>query len=236
MTPTGVRIFVAIILLASSLPGIAATSEFTVVKVDTRKDRLELFLLDQDGMPFLRLQKLDAWLKSRGETLRFAMNAGMFEPSYLPVGLFVSSGKELAPLNLKDGRGNFYMKPNGVFFVTPAGPRIVESSKYDTSASDVVLATQSGPLLVEHDRIHPSLSASSHSRMIRNGVGVVGNEAVFVISNDAVTLYELASYFRDRLGCADALYFDGVVSSILLPGERRSDSGKDIGPIIGVIQ
>jgi uncharacterized protein YigE (DUF2233 family) len=164
------------LLLLADLSSHAATPKFTVVRVDTQSERLELFLGDQSGAPFLRLERLHSWLNERNRTLRFAMNAGMFEPNHSPVGLFISQGKQLTPLNLANGSGNFYLKPNGVFLVTRAGPRIVESSKYDLKPEDVLLATQSGPLLVENGVLHPSLRAASRSRFIRNGVGVSGGE------------------------------------------------------------
>jgi uncharacterized protein YigE (DUF2233 family) len=128
------------------------------------------------------------------------------------------------------------MKPNGVFYLTTAGPRIIESSKYSANTADVLLATQSGPLLVEHGAIHPAFSATSQSRVIRNGVGVTGSTAVFVISDDPVSFYELAAYFRDQLKCEDALYLDGAVSALFLPKQGRRDSTVDLGPIVGVVQ
>jgi uncharacterized protein YigE (DUF2233 family) len=56
-----------------------AGSQYTVVHVDDLK-RVELFLRDDSGVPFHRFEKLDAWLQARKKHLRFAMNAGMFEP------------------------------------------------------------------------------------------------------------------------------------------------------------
>lgn len=227
--------FVVLVLFcASCLAG--PPPKFTVVRVHTQSEQLQLFLHDQTGASFHRFETLERWLTSQGKQLVFAMNAGMFEPDYSPVGLFVAQGKELAPLNLSSGRGNFFMKPNGVFFVTAAGPRIVESSKYTAKPADVLLATQSGPLLVEHGAIHPAFSATSHSRVIRNGVGVTGHTAIFVISDEPVNFYELAAYFRDQLNCDDALYLDGVVSGLFLPSRGRRDSTVDLGPIVGVVQ
>lgn len=64
--------------------------------------------------------------------------------------------------------------------------------------------------------IHPSFNSASKSKLIRNGVGVVGGSAIFVISEKPVTFYELAVFFRDVLHCEDAPYLDGVVSTPLL--------------------
>jgi uncharacterized protein YigE (DUF2233 family) len=228
------KILLALALLIAS--PLASSAQFTVVRVDTRTERLELFWRDETGAPLRRFERLNAWLKSQHTKLRFAMNAGMFEPDLSPVGLFVAHAKELKPLNLDTGRGNFFLKPNGVFFVTAAGPQIVESSKYSATAADVLLATQSGPLLLEHGVIHPAFNAASKSKLVRNGVGVKEGEAIFVISDGPVTFYELATYFRDGLQCQDALYLDGVVSALFSPEKGHRDSQVDLGPMIGVVQ
>jgi uncharacterized protein YigE (DUF2233 family) len=222
----------ALLLLVTWSTSCCAESKYTVVRVDDPQ-RLQLFLRDDSGTPFHRFEKLSTWLQARKKHLRFAMNAGMFEPDYSPVGLFIARAQQLAPLNLRRGQGNFYMKPNGVFLVTSGGPRIVESSQYAEQPGDVLLATQSGPLLVEHGAIHPRLSAVS--KFIRNGVGVTGTQVTFVISNEPVSLHELASYFRNELNCEDALYFDGSVSALYSSELGRSDSTVDLGPIIGLV-
>jgi uncharacterized protein YigE (DUF2233 family) len=222
----------ALVLLAAWSTSCFAASMYTVVHIDDAK-RLQLFLRDDTGTPFHRFEKLNAWLQARNKQLRFAMNAGMFEPDYSPVGLFIARAQELAPLNLHSGRGNFYMKPNGVFLVTTSGPRIIESAKYSEKPGDVLLATQSGPLLVEHGVIHPRLGATS--KFIRNGVCVTGARVTFVISNVAVSLHELATYFRDELDCEDALYFDGAVSGLYAPDLGRRDATVDLGPIIALV-
>lgn len=209
---------------------------FTVCKVDLRKDRLELFLTAPDGLPYASFDRLVALGGTAGvPAVGFAMNAGMFEPGLRPVGLFVTGGRELAPLNLKSGKGNFYLKPNGVFAVAGGGFVIVDSAKWNAVAGPVRLATQSGPLLVEKGRIHPGFSANSTSLYVRNAVGVLSpNEAYLVISAGPVTFYHLARFMKVGLGCGDALYLDGAVSSIYSPALGRNDSKYKLGPIIAV--
>lgn len=209
---------------------------YTVIRVDTRVERLALFLDDDHGVPFHRFDRLAAWLAARGERLRVAMNAGMFEPGYAPVGLFIADGRVQAPLNLRDGEGNFYLKPNGVFALTADGPRIVASAQYTQLTAHVRLATQSGPLLVEHGRIHPRLDPASRSRYLRNGVGVDGPIVWLVISDVPVTLHAFASNFRDVLHCQDALYLDGNLSSLYLPARGRDDVREPLGPILAVVE
>jgi uncharacterized protein YigE (DUF2233 family) len=228
-----VKALVALLLLLASSAACFAESKYSVVRVDDPQ-RLELFLRDDRGAPFHRFDKLNSWLKARKKHLRFAMNAGMYEPDFSPVGLFIARAQQLAPLNLRAGRGNFYTKPNGVFVVTSTGARIIESSKYSEQLADVLLATQSGPLLVEHGVIHPRLSAVS--KFIRNGVCVTGSQVTFVISNEPVSLHELARYFKNDLNCEDALYFDGTVSALYSSELGRNDSTVDLGPIIGLVE
>ena len=220
----------------TSESGGVAAPRFTTIRVDARTERIELFLRDDAGHPFKRFDRLKSWLADRDERLRFAMNAGMFESDLSPVGLLVQDGRQVSPLNLSDGDGNFFLKPNGVFFVSESGPRIVESTEYPALARGVRLATQSGPLLVRNGALHPSFKAESTSRLLRNGVGVSGDTVMFVISEQPVSFYELATYFRDELHCPDALYLDGVVSSLYSADLQRNDSRADLGPIVGVVQ
>jgi uncharacterized protein YigE (DUF2233 family) len=209
----------------------------TVCRVDLRKDRLQLFLKDSAGTPFKSLRRLAEVLQGQAQQLLFAMNAGMFREDYSPLGLLVVDGQQLHRINLATGFGNFYMKPNGVFVVSPSGARIVESSHYAALQDQdlIILATQSGPLLVTAGTLHPGLNPEGTSRNIRNGIGVVSpNEVVFAISEEPVNFYEFALLFRDRLKCSDALYLDGNVSSLYARGLGRDDEHTSLGPIIGV--
>lgn len=223
------------LLLALTSMAAMAQGRYTVVRVDTAQQKLGLYWQDEQGRPLRRLDRLAAWLKGRGRTLAFAMNAGMYHADTRPVGLLVIDGREISPLNLGAGQGNFFLKPNGVFLVDAEGPRVIDAVDYPAWHEGVRLATQSGPLLLKHGEIHPALGPNSASRYIRNGVCALGAEAIFVISDNPVTLHEFASHFRDRLQCRDALYLDGAVSSLYSPGLGRNDQLKDLGPMLGVV-
>ncbi|HKH44717.1 MAG TPA: phosphodiester glycosidase family protein [Thermoanaerobaculia bacterium] len=161
----------------------------------------------------------------------------MYHGDFSAVGLFVSDGRQAVPLNTADGRGNFFLKPNGVFVVTESGARVLESSEYPELRERVVLATQSGPLLVLAGKIHPAFKPDSASRHIRNGVGVPSPDtALFVISEAPVSFYDFATLFRDKLHSPDALFLDGTISSLYAPALKRSDSRADLGPIIAVAE
>lgn len=213
-----------------------AGQRYTVIRVDLGVDRLELFPAPKGGQRFAELEQR---LRRKGEKLSFAMNAGMFHPDYSPVGLLVVDGRQLRALNEAPDNPavNFTTKPNGVFAVDGDRARVIESGLYKATAGTVRLASQSGPALVLKGRLHPRFRPKSKFRNIRNGVGVMSDGMpVFAISETAVTLYEFARFFRDRLGCSDALYFDGSVSSLHAPALDRSDSLQRLGPIIGTTE
>jgi uncharacterized protein YigE (DUF2233 family) len=66
-------------------------------------------------------------------------------------------------------------------------------------------------------------------------VGVPSQQiALFAISEEPVNLHEFATLFRDVLHCPNALYFDGVISSLHSIELHRSDKKNELGPIIGV--
>ncbi len=209
----------------------------TFCRVNVRKERLQVFLRDEAGQPLRRFDPLVTLLQRNGRNLVFAMNAGMFHPGFAPVGLCVGDRQTLAPLNLAPGIGNFFLKPNGVFCVSPSGARVMESSGYARCKEQATLATQSGPLLVSAGKVHPAFHPESTSRLFRNGVGVPNPDtAIFAISEDQINLYEFAVFFRDSLHCPDALFLDGSVSSLYAPALKRNDFHMDLGPMIGVTE
>jgi uncharacterized protein YigE (DUF2233 family) len=176
-------------------------------------------------------------LAKRGKTLEFAMNAGMYQPDFSPVGLFVADGRELVPLNRRRGSGNFSQQPNGVFLVDDQGARVLTTEEYADAKLQPLLATQSGPMLIHQGELttSPVMNPKSQSRRIRNGVCAPSPAtAVFVISESPVTFHEFANYFRESLGCKEALYLDGSISSLYAPQLARADYWFDMGPIIGV--
>ncbi|MFZ6874972.1 phosphodiester glycosidase family protein [Undibacterium sp. Di27W] len=230
------KLFLITVCLLLSLSCQAADPRFTVITVDTEQEELQLFLRDENGKGFKRFDTLKTWLAAKNKQLRFAMNAGMYHADYSPVGLLVQNAEQVSPLNLADAWGNFFLKPNGVFLLTSSGPQVVESSEYPSLSKDVLLATQSGPLLLRKGQIHPAFKADSSSRLKRNGVGVLDKKAIFVISEQPVNLHEMATFFRDGLHCQDALYLDGNISGIYSLELERNDVTVDLGPIIAVLR
>jgi len=163
----------------------------------------------------------------------FAMNAGMYDEAGRPIGLAIADGRQVRAINRRKGGGNFHLMPNGVFQLREGGSaEVVTSDKWAPSPT-IRLATQSGPMLVIAGRLHPKFAPDGSSRHIRNGVGVTAaGKALFVISQDPVSLGKFGRFFRDRLNTPNALFFDGAVSSLWDPANGRQDSHSPLGPII----
>ncbi|MGU3665943.1 phosphodiester glycosidase family protein [Methylobacterium sp. A49B] len=207
---------------------------FTVCAIDLRRQRLRLFWLQGDGRPYGSLGTL---AEKQGGRLSFAMNAGMYDKDQAPVGLYVEDGREMRHVSTTDGPGNFHLKPNGVFWVKGDKAGVLDTTRYLRTKVRPDYATQSGPMLVIDGQIHPKISADGPSQKVRNGVGVTadGHVAVFAISERPVTFGAFARLFKDDLGCRNALFLDGSVSSLYAPGIGRSDISRPLGPLIGAM-
>ncbi|SIS53298.1 Uncharacterized protein YigE, DUF2233 family [Paracoccus saliphilus] len=234
-------------VLAMSLPAAAAEcgkmshdgNGYVVCEVPAEQESaLKLWQDGADGKPLRNFGNVRKTL-GEGESLSFAMNAGMFHPDYRPVGLLIVDGEELSPITTAAGGGNFGMLPNGVFCTGGARPfQVIESRAFAEARPECRLATQSGPMLVIDGDLHPRFLVDSDSRYVRNGVGISpdGQKAWFAISDRPVTFHEFGRLFRDGLGVRDALYFDGSISRLYAPGVNRADFGRSLGPIIGLVE
>lgn len=205
-------------------------SRFTVC--DPKDGELRLFAAGNGQQPVRSFGELMQQVDE--DRVAFAMNAGMFDEDGRPIGLTRAGGDKLRDVNLRDGPGNFHMKPNGVFMVLCGGtPAIFASDAIPEFRCAPELATQSGPMLVIKGELHPDFEHDGTSRHIRNGVGVTADrKALFVISQDPVSFGKFARFFRDELETPDALYFDGSVSSLWDPANGRMDGHSPLGPII----
>ncbi len=210
---------------------------YTACDVDPRVDDLRLFLDAPSGEKYGQFSTLDGTLARDGKMLVFAMNGGMYHNDRAPVGHYVEDGQEIMRVIPNAGPGNFGLLPNGVFCIRDDRADVIETLAYDAARPACRYATQSGPMLVIDGDLHPRFLKDSDSRYIRNGVGTSedGTRAVFVISDQSVTFHEFGRIFRDDLGLPNALFLDGSVSRLHAPQLNRSDFGRWLGPIVGVV-
>lgn len=200
---------------------------------DPARHRITTALAPASGETF---GTIAAWAAGRNEgAIAFVMNGGMYDDDLRPLGYFVENGKRLKELDRGAGSGNFYMKPNGVFFGSGGKWQVLGTNTFFNSVGDrPQFGTQSGPLLVVDGKLHPDFQPDGPSRQIRNGVGVSPDgKAHFVISDTPVSFGKFARYFRDELKTANALYLDGNISSLWDPASGRMDKRR-VGPLLVV--
>jgi uncharacterized protein YigE (DUF2233 family) len=167
-------------------------------------------------------------------------NAGMFEMVQKPLGLYIEDGKELIKLNEKDPNDdNFYLMPNGVFFIDSANHAFIKETKefkkeYSAKMKTINLATQSGPMLVIENKIHPQFQKKSDNNKVRNGVGIISNSKVVFGFSENVNFYVFSEIFKDLFKCKNALFLDGAISKMYISDLKTDDVGGEFGPILSV--
>ncbi len=236
-----IRTLLAILLTLPSAASACETrtyksNDYTICEISLTDD-LRLFHSDVSGKLYGSFGQINDALVNQNQTLGFAMNAGMYHQDRAPVGLFIESGAEIAPIADGGTYGNFGLKPNGVFCFGKQAMAVIETNAFRAAPPACTYATQSGPMLVINGALHPRFLINSTTHYIRNGVGVSpdGTRAFFVISDTRVTFHEFGSLFRDYLNTPNALYFDGKVSRLYAPDLNRNDTGFPLGVIVGTV-
>lgn len=214
---------------------------FDVYIANLEEDNIRFFWKDKSGKIYGSIKNLYYDLEKNNIDLIFAMNGGIFTTGRRPEGLYVENKEELVEINKEESKyGNFYMQPNGIFLIdkdkNAAIIRTTEYSKYESEASEVLYAMQSGPMLLIDGKINDKFKKKSDNKYVRNGVGIIDNKKiVFAISNDRINFYDFATLFK-IFGCKNALYLDGATSSTLFINFNHYDNSKEIGTIIGIVK
>jgi len=175
------------------------------------------------------------------------VNGGMYNFDGSSVGLYINDSKlvkdlERTTIQIKD---NFHLYPNGVFYIDSLGRfNVMQTSdfakKTKKQLKQITYATQSGPMLVVNDSIHPAFNFKSQNFNIRNGVGVIDGYAskkgVFIISDTPVSFYQFALLFKYIFNTKNALYLDGAISKMYSDegGRKMGDLDGQLGPIVSI--
>jgi uncharacterized protein YigE (DUF2233 family) len=224
------------LLLLATRIGYAQSADDRFISYTTAPRAVALYWKDTHDQPLRSLQRLKQYIEKQGKTLVFGMNAGMYRPDNSPQGLFMDKGMIRHALDTLSGDGNFYMKPNGVFYTTTGHHAGVCTTPRFAPHDSIVFATQSGPMLLIDGAIHPAFKKGSANLNIRNGVGILPDGRVlFAMSKEPVNFYDFASFFQDK-GCRNALYLDGFVSRTYLPSATWVQLDGNFGVMIGVTE
>lgn len=211
-------------------------SSILSIIVDTRQQNLQFYWKDNTGQAFKSIANLKTWLDTNGHQLIFAMNGGMYKSGNLPQGLYIENFATLAALDTLTGKGNFYLNPNGVFYILTDNTTGICKTKQFENNGNVKYATQSGPMLLVDGQINSLFVNGSKNLNIRNGVGILSNnKTLFAMSKKEINFYDFAKYFKNK-GCKNALYLDGFVSKTYLPQQKWIQTDGDFGVIIGLTE
>ena len=228
-----------IILIATVSVGFFIQSKnednrFISYTVNPKKQNVTFYWKNQSGENFKNAGNLKIWLNKQNKELVFATNGGMYKKDNSPQGLYIENKIQKIKIDTATGNGNFYLKPNGVFYITTDKLAKICLTEDFTNTGKIKYATQSGPMLVINGDIHPAFKENSTNLNIRNGVGILpNNEIIFAMSKKEINFYDFAAYFK-KLGCKNALYLDGFVSRTYLPEKNWIQTDGDFGVIIGV--
>lgn len=224
------------LLIISCKEKIQDKNNFVIYQINPKKQTIRLYWKNSKDEILKSLGNLKNEAASNNEKLIFAMNGGMFQPNNTPKGLYIENFKILKSIDTLQGSGNFYLQPNGIFYLTQNHqPGISETKKYKHNPT-IQYATQSGPMLLVDGKINPIFQKDSNNLNIRNGVGILGNgDVIFVMSKKEVNFYSLAQLFEE-MGCKNALYLDGYVSRTYLPEKNWIQTDGDFGVMIGATE
>lgn len=196
---------------------------------------------DKSYGSFYNFQKI---LKAQNQRILFAMNSGIYTDDYKPLGLYIENKQVLAPLNLvtsNEGKGNFSLLPNGVFYLTDQNRAEVQATvafheKYQGNYEGIQAASQSGPMLLIDGNYNPHFIPDSTSTRIRSGVCAINNgkNVTFVVTEDSVSFYEFARYFKEILSCDNALYLDGTLARMFIDNRVYGASFWQAKPLVGI--
>src|SRR6185295_18504874 len=156
------KLFLILGLLGLSVVGLItfATNQVSVDDkvlsyiADPKSQDLKFYWRDDSARIFKSILNLKTWLDNKHETLVFATNGGMFKQDNSPQGLFIQEQTTLIPLDTSTGSGNFYLKPNGVFYITTDQQAVICKTADFSDNGKIKFATQSGPMLVVDGEIH----------------------------------------------------------------------------------
>lgn len=234
------KIKIGLLVLIIALAGIFINAKivaydlFLTYKVDLKKQDLRLYWKNDNNQNIGSIQNLKIWLEGKNRVLEFAMNAGMYKKDNSPQGLYIEKQKILSALDTTRASGNFYLKPNGIFYLTTNKTAAICRTEDFRNIEKVEYATQSGPMLLIDGQIHPEFKKGSANLNIRNGVGILPDgKVLFVLSKKEINFYDFANYFKS-LGCKNALYLDGFVSRAFAPSENWIQTDGNFGALFAV--
>lgn len=151
-----------------------------------------------------------------------AITASIIDSNCNSLGFLKSEGRIIRSINLGQGTGNFYLKPNGVAALNRKNGLTIQESQSFRDDQMITEGVQSGPMLLVNGQINSVFDPNSKNKFKRCGIGVFNKggktHIVFASSVVAVSFYQFAQLFIEKFNCDNALTLEsGSNSSMHLP-------------------
>lgn len=214
-----------------------------ILNTSSKQYKINFHLKSSSGNHYESISNLYKSLDSNSNEVLMITNGGMYLQNLDPQGIYIEKSSSIKKLNQikTNNNTNFYMFPNGVFAIDSYNHPLImvtDSFSKNINESQIKYATQSGPMLLINNEIHPKFIKGSHNLNIRSGVGISSennSNVLFIISNNEVNFYDFASVFKDLFHCKDALYLDGAISQMYLKDiDKNKIPTGHFGPLISV--
>lgn len=213
---------------------------YIVYNVDLRCDTISIHWKDTQGHIYKSFEALNNSVQPQGKQLTFAINGGIYDPGNIVKGLYIENGSLLSPPDTAKGYGNFYTKPNGIFMLTQNNKaNIINTTDYFTyqNKSEIKYAIQSGPLLIDSFKIQQDFPKKVKHKYTRSAVCITDNgELKFVISEHPISLFSFNTFLVKKLKCKKALYLDGAICRMYLPGQNKLSLVGNFASIITIVK
>ncbi len=148
-------------------------------------------------------------------------NAGIYGTDNRPLGLLISPKGKVHDVNIITGaEGGNFTWDSAVFQIADDGTASIVPARSWQDSGRIIAATQSGPQLASSGKINQSFQAQSKRSFSRTAIGVDQSNRKLVhlvVSREAVTLFELATFMMNELHCSEALHLDGDLSAFYIP-------------------
>lgn len=201
-------------------------NEFAGFSVTISSETTKKFYFHENNEALFNQELVTNFDSTIGSDNYFFTNAGIVDSvdnNCELKGLFIENSVTKKAINLSNGSGNFFLKPNGVLIIKKDSAIITNSDSAVSLLNDSInMAIQSGPMLIFNDTINPLFNPNSPNKHIRSGVGISfeNNNAVkliFVISKNPVTFFEISNFLKDEFNCKQALCLESGLSTMKTP-------------------
>ena len=169
-------------------------------------------------------------------------NGGIYGTDNRPLGLLINQKKKQHELDPRSGPGNFSWD-SAVFQISDDDSASIVPAHSWQDRGHVISATQSGPQLASMHTVNQTIPRRSERTYTRTAIGVDGTNRHLVhltVTQEGVTLFELASFMVKELHCSEALHLDGSLSAFYIPAANGkfvfSDPGQRIVTVLSVIE